>query len=149
MTQHKRQLYVGGLDESVDESVLHSVFIPFGDILNVQLPLDSKTGEKKGFGFVEFELPEDAAAAMENMNKAELYGRTLHVNLARPGLAPGVDINQPVWANADSWFESMKENENKEDQTLDNNDIDKSDDIDQDGEFDKPIEKKRRFNDQE
>lgn len=30
--------------------------------------------------FVEFELPEDAAAAIDNMNDSELYGRTIRVN---------------------------------------------------------------------
>ncbi len=28
----KTTLYVGGLDESVNESILHAAFIPFGDI---------------------------------------------------------------------------------------------------------------------
>ena len=37
-----------------------------------------------GFAFVEFELTEDAAAAMENMNDAELYGRVIKVNVAKP-----------------------------------------------------------------
>ena len=38
----------------------------------------------RGFAFVEFELAEDAAAAIDNMNESELCGRTLRVNLAKP-----------------------------------------------------------------
>jgi RNA recognition motif-containing protein len=33
---------------------------------------------------VEFELPSDAADALENMNESELFGKVLHCNLAKP-----------------------------------------------------------------
>lgn len=46
----------GGLDQEVDDKVLHSAFIPFGEIANVVVPND--IGKKhRGFGFVEFEDP--------------------------------------------------------------------------------------------
>lgn len=34
----------GGLAEEVDEKVLHAAFIPFGDIVDIQVPLDYETG---------------------------------------------------------------------------------------------------------
>lgn len=34
----------GGLAEEVDEKTLHAAFIPFGDILDIQIPLDYETG---------------------------------------------------------------------------------------------------------
>uniref|UniRef100_A0A7S4GHE4 RRM domain-containing protein n=1 Tax=Eutreptiella gymnastica TaxID=73025 RepID=A0A7S4GHE4_9EUGL len=80
----KRTLYVGGLEEGVDEAILKAAFIPFGEVLDTMLPLDQLNQKNRGFAFVEFELQEDAAAAIENMNGAELYGRVLKVNLARP-----------------------------------------------------------------
>lgn len=41
-----RWLFVsGGLAEEVDEKVLHAAFIPFGDIIDIQIPLDYETGE--------------------------------------------------------------------------------------------------------
>ena len=55
----KRTLYVGGLDDKVDQNLLHAAFIPFGDIKDVSIPLDFKTGKHRGFGFVEFEEKED------------------------------------------------------------------------------------------
>lgn len=36
----------GGLAEEVDEKVLHAAFIPFGDIIDIQIPLDYETGEE-------------------------------------------------------------------------------------------------------
>ena len=39
-------LYVlGGLAEEVDEKVLHAAFVPFGDLLDIQIPIDYETGE--------------------------------------------------------------------------------------------------------
>lgn len=35
----------GGLAEEVDEKVLHAAFIPFGDITDIQIPLDYETGK--------------------------------------------------------------------------------------------------------
>lgn len=39
--------------------------------------------KSRGFGFVEFESREDCLAAQDNMDKAELFGRVLTVNVAR------------------------------------------------------------------
>lgn len=38
----------GGLAEEVDEKTLHAAFIPFGDILDIQIPLDYETGKIGG-----------------------------------------------------------------------------------------------------
>jgi len=75
----KTTLYVGGLEESVNESTLHAAFIPFGDVKDVNIPIDHATGKHRGFGFVEFEEKEDATAAIDNMHNAELFGRVLKV----------------------------------------------------------------------
>lgn len=63
----KRTLYVGCLAEEVDEKVLNAAFIPFGEVLDIQIPLDYETEKHRGFAFVEFENAEDAAAAIDNM----------------------------------------------------------------------------------
>lgn len=62
---------LGGLAEEVDDKVIKSAFIPFGEISEVQIPLDYETEKHRGFAFVEFELPEDAKAAMDNMVRFE------------------------------------------------------------------------------
>lgn len=40
----------------MEEKTLHAAFIPFGDILDIQIPLDYETEQHRGFAFVEFEL---------------------------------------------------------------------------------------------
>ena len=66
----KTTLYVGGLDETVDKSIVHAAFIPFGDILDISVPLDHATGKHRGFAFVQFEESADAEAALDNLNNA-------------------------------------------------------------------------------
>lgn len=80
----KNTLYVGGLADEVNESILHAAFIPFGDIKDVKTPLDQANQKHRSFGFVTFLEREDASAAMDNMDGAELYGRVLTVNYALP-----------------------------------------------------------------
>lgn len=62
---------VGGFGLEVNETVLYHSFSPFGDIVELQIPLDpSKRDEEKthrGFGFVEFAEAVDAQAAVDNM----------------------------------------------------------------------------------
>ncbi|KAJ9596561.1 hypothetical protein L9F63_012394, partial [Diploptera punctata] len=102
-TNPKRTVYVGGLAEEVDEKVLHAAFIPFGDIMDIQIPLDYETEKHRGFAFVEFESAEDAAAAIDNMNDSELFGRTIRVNLAKPQkIKEG--SSKAVWSD-DAWLQ--------------------------------------------
>uniref|UniRef100_A0A8B9DYN4 Peptidylprolyl isomerase E n=1 Tax=Anser cygnoides TaxID=8845 RepID=A0A8B9DYN4_ANSCY len=105
MAATKRVLYVGGLAEEVDEKVLHAAFIPFGDITDIQIPLDYETEKHRGFAFVEFELAEDAAAAIDNMNESELFGRTIRVNLAKP-MRIKEGSSRPVWSD-DEWLKKF------------------------------------------
>lgn len=51
----------------MDEKILHAAFIPFGEIVDVQIPLDYESEKHRGFAFIEFEMAEDAAAAIDNM----------------------------------------------------------------------------------
>ena len=48
----KRTLYVGGVSEKMKEETLKAAFIAFGDIKDVQIPLDMATG-KSFFFFVD------------------------------------------------------------------------------------------------
>ena len=101
----KRTLYVGGLEESEAEATVRAAFIPFGEITEVNLPLDNSSTKHKGFAFVQYEDKDDAAHAIDNMNNAELNGRVLRVNLAKPDAVKGG--HRPVWeSKADDFFKN-------------------------------------------
>lgn len=78
----------GGVDEAVAEPVLQAAFVPFGEVIGVEIPKEAGTQRPRGFGFVEFEDPRDALAAVDNMNHSELYGRVIKCSIARPGSVP-------------------------------------------------------------
>lgn len=47
----QRMLYVGGLDAAVTADTLRAAFIPFGELVDVQLPMDYKEGaSREGWG---------------------------------------------------------------------------------------------------
>ncbi|KJE90249.1 peptidyl-prolyl cis-trans isomerase E [Capsaspora owczarzaki ATCC 30864] len=95
--------------------MLTAAFIPFGDLVDVQMPMDYSTDKHRGFGFVEFEDAEDAAAAIDNMDEAELFGRTIRVNVANPAKYPE-RANKAVWTE-ESYFEQQQQEHASNDAT--------------------------------
>ena len=71
---------------------------------DVSIPIDNATGAHRGFGFVEFEEENDAAAAALNMDAAEFFGRTLRVNQSQSRIG-GANKRDAVWADGDAWNE--------------------------------------------
>ncbi|XP_055466919.1 peptidyl-prolyl cis-trans isomerase E [Psammomys obesus] len=121
MASTKRVLYVGGLAEEVDDKVLHAAFIPFGDITDIQIPLDYETEKHRGFAFVEFELAEDAAAAIDNMshkdNQSSCQRLKDRLNFLTC-VCVCVCLFLPVWSD-DDWlkkFSGKTLEENKEEE---------------------------------
>jgi hypothetical protein len=78
------RIYIGGLPYQTDEAQLTQIFSAYGEVASAKVITDRDTGRSKGFGFVE--MNDDAAAkkAIEELNEAELGGRTITVNEARP-----------------------------------------------------------------
>ena len=103
MATKQNMLYVGGIDDEVTEDLLFAAFIPFGPLKSVQIPKDFKINKSRGFGFVEFESDEDCAAALENMEGAELFGKVLRCNIAKAmGKGPA---GKAIWS-ADEWIKN-------------------------------------------
>lgn len=78
-----RKLYVGNLEYTVTAEELKQEFIRFGALLSVKL-LTLPDGRSKGFGFVEFDNPDDAHEAIVGLHEKEFRGRKLVVSEARP-----------------------------------------------------------------
>lgn len=75
-------VYVGGLDEKVNENILWELFVQAGPVVNVHMPKDRVTMSHQGYGFVEFMCEEDADYAIKIMNMIKLYGKPIRVNKA-------------------------------------------------------------------
>ncbi len=77
-------IFVGNLSYQTTQDDLHNAFATYGGVDRVNIVTDRETGQPRGFAFVEMSNPEEAQAAISYLNGAELHGRTLNVNEARP-----------------------------------------------------------------
>ena len=78
------KLFVGNLSFNTTENDLQDAFAAHGTVVETNLMLDRVSGKPRGFGFVTMSTPEEAQKAIEALNGAELDGRALTVNIARP-----------------------------------------------------------------
>src|SRR5713226_8949644 len=78
------KLYVGNLSFQTSSEDLRAHFAQAGTVESASVVEDRMTGRSRGFGFVEMATPEEAAAAIEQLNGKEFAGRNLTVNEARP-----------------------------------------------------------------
>ena len=77
-----KKLYVGNLSFSATNESLQEAFSQFGAVTSAQIVMDRETGRSRGFAFVE--MADGADQAIAAMNGAQLDGRTLTVNEAKP-----------------------------------------------------------------
>ena len=79
-----KRLFIGNLPYATTEDELRTTFAEAGPVVSATIVTDRETGRSKGFGFVEMETEEAAAAAIEKFNNAELGGRNINVAEAHP-----------------------------------------------------------------
>lgn len=84
-----KKLFVGNLPYSTTDQDLHEAFSAHGQVSSANVVLDRETGRSRGFGFVEMPDDGEASKAIEEMNGADMGGRNLTVNEARPREARG------------------------------------------------------------
>ncbi len=76
------KVFVGNLSYYTTESQLADLLSEAGQVVDVYLPADRNTGRPRGFAFVEFSNPSEAAGCIEKFNEYELEGRKLNINIA-------------------------------------------------------------------
>jgi len=79
-----KNIFVGNLDFSATDSSVRALFEPYGQVDRVNVVTDRDTGRSRGFAFVEMPDASQADEAIRALNGAELDGRALNVNEARP-----------------------------------------------------------------
>lgn len=78
-----KRIFVGNLSYETSEGDLTDLFEQAGKVESATIITDRDTGRSKGFAFVEMG-GESADKAIAQFNGAELKGRSLTVNEARP-----------------------------------------------------------------
>jgi RNA recognition motif-containing protein len=77
-------IYVGNLPYNITDDELRDVFAEHGSVDRASVIKDKFSGQSKGFGFVEMGDNGEATRAIEAVNGANVGGRQLRVNEARP-----------------------------------------------------------------
>jgi cold-inducible RNA-binding protein len=77
-------IFVGNLNFRTTQEDLLATFSQFGNVERVNIITDRDSGQPRGFAFVEMTNVQDAQKAIAQLNGAELNGRALNVNEARP-----------------------------------------------------------------
>jgi RNA recognition motif-containing protein len=77
-------IYIGNLNYKVRENDLQQLLAEYGEITSVKVIMDRETGRSKGYGFIEMADEEAGNKAIEELNGAEVDGKTLSVSVARP-----------------------------------------------------------------
>ncbi|KAJ8513554.1 hypothetical protein OPV22_003988 [Ensete ventricosum] len=75
------EIFVGGLPRSVTESIIHELFSPYGEIIELRMIKDQE-GNSKGFCFVRFTTKEAAFGAYKENDGVMVHGKSIHVALS-------------------------------------------------------------------
>uniref|UniRef100_A0A5B6ZRL5 Putative nucleolin-like n=1 Tax=Davidia involucrata TaxID=16924 RepID=A0A5B6ZRL5_DAVIN len=73
--RRKTEIFIGGLDKDAKEEDIRKIFEEVGEIVEVRLMMNGRTGKNKGFAFVRFALAADAKAALAKYPKVEICGK--------------------------------------------------------------------------
>jgi len=77
-------IFVGNLSADISDQELEDAFAKYGKVRTTKIIRDMFTQQSKGFGFVEMNDKNEANSAIKEMNTAELKGKRIVVNEARP-----------------------------------------------------------------
>jgi polyadenylate-binding protein len=75
-------IYINNLDESIVDDKLKELFAPYGEIKSCVV-MKGDDGKSKGFGFINFDTPEQAEKAVNEMNGKEIGGKAIYAGRAQ------------------------------------------------------------------
>jgi cold-inducible RNA-binding protein len=81
-----KNIFVGNLSFNTTQEELHKTFANYGSVERVNIITDRDSGQPRGFAFVEMTDHDAAQSAISSLNGADLNGRAMNVNEARPKL---------------------------------------------------------------
>jgi cold-inducible RNA-binding protein len=78
------RIFVGNISFNTSDNDLQAAFAVHGEVASAQVVTDRETQRSRGFAFVEMPDTDAAQEAIRSLNGAEVDGRALTVNEAKP-----------------------------------------------------------------
>ncbi|GAA6007240.1 hypothetical protein JCM10207_001556 [Rhodosporidiobolus poonsookiae] len=80
--QYKDSAYVnvGGLPFNLTEGDVITIFSQYGEVVDINMPRDPQTGKPRGFAWLMYMDQRSTVLAVDNLNGAQVLGRTLRVD---------------------------------------------------------------------
>ncbi|KIY66719.1 hypothetical protein CYLTODRAFT_377362 [Cylindrobasidium torrendii FP15055 ss-10] len=95
-------VFVGGLNTELTEGDVITIMSQFGEIANINLPRHKDTGAPRGFAFVMYLDQRSTVLAVDNLNGAQVVGRTLRVDHVKDYKQGRVKNDEGEWEDKDA-----------------------------------------------
>jgi nucleolar protein 4 len=84
LVNKKGRLIVRNLVFTLGKKQIQKLFQPFGEIVEINLPVNNTNNQNKGFAFVQFKTWKEAMKAISKLNGTTFKGRVIAVDLSVP-----------------------------------------------------------------
>ncbi|KAK8006409.1 RNA binding protein [Apiospora marii] len=95
-------VYIGHIPHGFFENQLRSYFTQFGDILNLRVSRNKKTGRSKHYAFIEFAEESTADYVVKSMDNYLMFGRILKVKRV-----PQSQVHESMWTGSNRRFKAI------------------------------------------
>ncbi|KJA29656.1 hypothetical protein HYPSUDRAFT_125833, partial [Hypholoma sublateritium FD-334 SS-4] len=92
-------VFVGGLHFDLTEGDVITIFSQYGEVLDLNMPRDKETGNRKGFAFLMYEDQRSTILAVDNLNGAKVLEKTLRVDHVKNYKQPKVKNEDGEWVD--------------------------------------------------
>lgn len=90
------KIFIANVPHKMDEAELKTMLTGFGQVASVKLLTDPETGKRRGYGFIEMPVKDQAKAAIAALNGKEIYGRAIALSESEEkGRERGRSVERP------------------------------------------------------
>ncbi|KAK1258990.1 Polyadenylate-binding protein 5 [Acorus gramineus] len=100
-------VYVKNLAETITDEEMKSIFGKYG-LINSAVVMRDANGNSRGFGFINFQNPDDAASAVENLNGSTFGDKVLYVGKAQRKVEREAELKAKFEQERNSKFEKLQ-----------------------------------------